>query len=278
MPDSKTPPFPNPPLALTVLEIRYPELSEGIGKGAQQHMREALRSRLPLIENITEDQLQLAIGAPMPASVQRRSFPRFVTRDRTTALVVKEGALVLETTTYEGWEEDFLPTIQDVVDALHTVGQPDGILRIGLRYIDEIRVREIIEPPGNWSGYIDEHLLAAASEDFIPPSLQPDLWQGVVTYRTATDSTLTVRYGPRVGHAVNPKGATRRRNPPEPGLFFLLDSDSFWQAEDEVPEFDTKTILDRCGLLHAPARDFFKIAVTDKLRNEVFMSKEGNTT
>ena len=102
MPQAKRPPFPNPPLALTVLEIRYPELAEGIGRRAQQHMREALRERLPLVENITEEQVEVAIGAPMPASLQRRTFPRFVTRDRTTALVVKEGALVLETTTYKG--------------------------------------------------------------------------------------------------------------------------------------------------------------------------------
>lgn len=270
MPQNKRPPFLNPPLALTVLEIRYPELPEGIGRRAQQQMRETLSARLPLVENITEEQVQLAIGAPMPASVQRRSFPRFVTRDRTTALVVKEGALVLETTTYEGWEESFRPAIRDVVEALQSVSRPDGVLRLGLRYIDEIRVPGIDDVPGDWRGYIDDHLLAAASGEFIPASLQPAVWQGTVQYNTTTDSTLTVRYGPQQGHAVNPKGATRRKNPPAPGLFFLLDSDSFWQADDEVPEFDVEMIMERCDLLHAPTREFFQIAVTDKLREEVF--------
>ncbi len=264
------PPFPNPPLALTVLEIRYPEMSEGIGRRAQQHMRDALQTWLPLIENITEDQVELAIGAPMPASVQRRTFPRFVTRDRTTALVVKEGALVLETTTYEGWEENFRPMIAEVVRALEEVSPPDGVLRIGLRYIDEIRVPGIAEVPGDWRGYIDAHLLAAANPDFIPASLQPAVWQGLVQYKTTSDSTLTVRYGPQNGHAVNPKGATRRKNPPDAGPFFLLDSDSFWQAEDEVPEFGADSIMERCDKLHGPTREFFRIAVTDKLRNEVF--------
>lgn len=262
-------PFPNPPLALTVLEIRYPDLPEGIGRRAQQQMKHALRDRLPLIEYMSEDQVEVAIGAPMPASVQRRSFPRFTTRDRTTALVVKQGALILETTTYQGWE-DFRLAIEDVIRALEDVNRPDGILRIGLRYLDEIRVPSITEVPGDWDGYIDSHLLAAASRDFMPQSLQPASWQGLVQYKTTSDSTLKVRYGPKSGHAVNPAGPTRRRNSPKPGPFFLLDSDSFWVADEEVPEFETKTILELCDSLHAPTREFFRVAVTEKLRSEVF--------
>jgi len=264
------PPYPNAPLALTVLEIRYPELEEGVGRRAQQHMREALRGRLPLIENIKEEQIELAIGAPMPASVQRRSFPRFTTRDRTTALVVKEQALAIETTEYEGWEENFRPLIAQVVTAFAHISPPDGLLRIGLRYIDEIRVPEIMALPGDWRPYIDEHLLAPADPGFIPASLRPTTWQGLVQYRTASDSTLTVRYGPQDGHAVNPRGSTRRKDAPDPGPFFLLDSDSYWQAGDEVPEFDADWIIDTCNSLHEPTREFFRIAATDKLRDEVF--------
>jgi len=266
------PPFPNPPLALTVLEIRYPELAESISPRAQQQLRDALHDRLPLIETITEDQVEVALGRHMPASLQRRAFPRFFTRDRTTALVAKNEALVLETTAYAGWE-NFRLAIQDILEAFQDVSQPDGVLRLGLRYIDEIRVPGIESAPGDWCGYIDDHLLAAASREFIPPSLKPALWQGLVRYRTEEDSTLVVRYGPQQGYAVDPSGATRRHNPPAPGLFFLLDSDSFWQP-DEVPEFRADTLLERCDRLHAPIREFFEIAVTDKLIEEVFDAKE----
>lgn len=277
MTPSRTPPFPNPPLALVVLEIRYPDLPEGVGRSAQQHMRETMREWLPLIENITEEQVEVAIGAPIPASVQRRTFPRFVTRDRTTALVVKEGAMALETTTYGGWEENFRPLIEAVVRAVEEISRPDGVIRIGLRYIDEIRVPVVDEVPGDWQGFIDDHLLAAANLEFIPASLEPAVWQGLVQYKTAGDSTLVVRYGPQTGYAVNPKGSTRRKNPPAAGPFFLLDSDSFWQAEDEVPEFEADFIMKRCDMLHGPTREFFRIAVTDRLRREVFEVAGGNT-
>ena len=275
----RTPPFPNPPLVLTVLEIRYPELSEDFGEREWREMGEAVRDRLPLSEPMVEQQVNLVVGGPVPAqqSVQSRRIQRFSARDRTTALLVKPDALVIETTAYDGWVESFRPLVVEVVEAAERVFRPNGVLRIGLRYIDEIRVPGIEEPPGDWRGYIDEHLLAAADPEFIPASLRPSEWSEVVQYRTAPDSMLTVRYGPQTGYAVDPKGPTRRRNPHPPGLFFLLDSDSYWHDENEVPEFRADWVCERCDLLHEPVSEFFRIVVTDKLRDEVFNNQEGRS-
>ncbi|MDE0268758.1 MAG: hypothetical protein OXI96_06965 [Acidimicrobiaceae bacterium] len=73
--------------------------------------------------------------------------------------------------------------------------------------------------------------------------------------------------GPQDGYAVNLKGATRRNNPPSPGCFFLLDSDSSWCDEDEIPECDAKWILECCDRLHSQVSEFFTTAVMDKPRN-----------
>lgn len=271
----ETPPFPNPPLVLTVLEIRYPEIAGGLTDEAQRGLKKILSERLPLMGSQAEEQLAVTIGTPVPSSVQRRVFPRFSTRDQTTALLVKQDALVLETTAYMGWEEHFRPLIGEVASAMEAVSRPDGVLRVGLRYIDEIRVPSIESAPGDWRSYIDEHLLAAADPDFIPASLQPSIWQEIIQYQTTTGSTLAIRYGPREGYAVDPQGPTRRKDRSSAGLFFLLDSDSFWVSEEEVPEFATGWILERCDLLHEPAREFFQIAVTDKLRSEAFGKYQG---
>ena len=235
-------------------------------------MRDAIRDVLPLLENAQQNTLEFSINPAGSASsrVDRRTFSRFTTRDRTIALVVKDEALVVETTTYAGWEQDFRPLLEHVVTAFGANCSPDGVLRIGLRYIDEIRVPEIDTIPGDWGKYIAKNLLAAADRTFVPKSLTPTTWQGLVQYVTASDSTLTVRYGPQDGYAVPPKGATRRINPPQPGPFFLLDSDSFWQVSGVVPEFDTGWILDTCDSLHKPTREFFRIAATDALRSDVF--------
>ena len=265
-----TPPFRNPPLALTVLEIRYPELAGGFEEETLHVVRQAVRDLLPLHEPQTQEQLEVTLGAPMPISVQRRTILRFSSRDRTTALIVKQDALAVETTAYAGWSQSFRPLVEKATRALRDANPPDGVRRIGLRYIDEIRVSGVGKEPGDWKGYINDHLLAAANPEIIPSGMQAQQWQGVVEYRTSPSSALTVRYGPQHGHAVDPEGPTRRPSPPPPGHFFLLDSDSYWSDKEEVPEYDPEWVMERCDQLHAPASEFFTIAVTDRLRDEVF--------
>ena len=198
-----------------MLEIRYPELSAGCDDAAWRQMGEAVRDRLPLTESGLEQQVNVVVGgpAPAPASVQSRTFRRYSARDRATALLVKPDALVIETTAYAGWEESFHPLVVEAVHAMERISRPDGVLRIGLRYIDEIRVPGIESAPGDWRGYIDEHLLAAADPDFIPASLRPSEWLGHVQYQTAPDSMLTVRYGPQSGYAVDPEGSHAATEP-----------------------------------------------------------------
>ncbi len=268
-----TPPFRNPPLALTVLEIRYPELAGGFEGDTIRAVREAVRDCLPVLEPQTEDQVEMTPGA---MSVQRRPLLRFTARDRTTALLVKQDALAVETTSYGGWSESFRPLVDKAVKALGHSNPPDGVLRIGLRYIDEIRVPGTGSEPRDWQGYINNRLLAAADSELVPAGMQASEWQGIVRYQTAPSSTLIVRYGPQHGHAVDPAGPTRRKSPPEPGPFFLLDSDSSWSDESEVPAYDAGWVMERCDLLHAPASEFFKLAVTDRLRDEVFNHHEGD--
>ena len=75
--------------------------------------------------------------------------------------MVKSDALVVETRDYRGWENSFSPIIADVLEAAQQTCRPDGVLRIGLRYVDEIRVPGVESIPGDWNGYIAEQLLAA---------------------------------------------------------------------------------------------------------------------
>lgn len=259
-----------------MLEIRYTELAGGFEEEMLPIMRQAVRDRLPLLEPQTEEQVAMAPGAPVAMSVQVRPLLRFSSRDRTTALLVRPDALAIETTAYGGWSQSFRPLVANATHALGEANPPDGVRRVGLRFIDEIRVPGTAGRPGDWNGYINDHLLAAAHPDMIPSGMQAQEWQGVVRYRTSPSSTLVVRYGPQFGHAADPIGPTRRKSPPPPGHFFLLDSDCSWSDEEEVPRYDPEWIMNKCDQLHAPASEFFTSAVTDKLRNEVFNAQEGN--
>ena len=230
-----------------------------------------MREHLPLTENVNENIIAFGPDGPMPAKT--RTFPRFTTRDRTTALVITPEAAVVETTDYDGFDA-FLGLVEVVMAAVEDSVQPDGIVRVGLRYIDEIRVPTVTELPGDWSGYIDDHLLAAVSPDFLAKTeLEPKAWQGLVQYATGTDQVLQVRYGPQEGYAVNPKGPTRRKDPARPGPFFLLDSDSWWEPADEVPAFTAAGVSDACKRLHPPLRHIFNVVSLDPLRT-VFKNEE----
>ena len=77
-----------------------------------------------------------------------------------------------------------------------------------------------------------------------------------------------LRYGPRTGYAVEPRGQLRRATTPT-GAFFLLDFDSFWETPDAAPEFETEELLAKCDDLHAPVRKLFEGLITPRLRKEV---------
>jgi uncharacterized protein (TIGR04255 family) len=261
-------PLPNAPLAITAMEVRYPELEPGAEKTFRSVVREGVRDVLPLMENVSEDTVQ--ISPTGPPVTRRLTFPRFVTRDRTTALAINPTVTVLETTDYNGFQA-FTHLIAHSMTALEAAFTPDGITRVGLRYIDEIRVPSVKDLPGDWHGYIDEHLLATVAPDFLEKTgLEPQAWQGLVQYSTGPDQNLQLRYGPQDGYAVDPNGPTRRKRRVAPGPFFLLDSDSFWQPSEEVPPFSADFIVDLCKRLHEPLEHIFRVVSTDRLWKEVY--------
>ena len=69
----QSPIYPNAPLAMVAVEVRFPEQPDGVGRRPRDAIRAAVRRSLPLVENITQEEIQVALGAPFPASVQRRT-------------------------------------------------------------------------------------------------------------------------------------------------------------------------------------------------------------
>jgi uncharacterized protein (TIGR04255 family) len=172
---------------------------------------------------------------------------------------------VIETTRYLKWEK-FRKIAAEVFTARSDVAPVDGIERVGLRYIDEIRV-PVTDEGVDWGPYVDVTMLG-------PAVLAPELglvneqWQGIAVFHPAPGDALVLRYGPRVGYAVEPGGDLRRPAPP-PGPFFLMDIDSFWAPSDEVPEFAVDPLLETSDRLHAPVRRLFERLITERLRAEV---------
>jgi len=260
---AETPPYASDTLRWVAVEVRYPRIEEFDG-GIPPDFHNAVRADFPVAEDIAETSVTVTPTGPAAQQMVRR---RFLRRDRLMSLTVGRDGVALETTTYDGWTT-FRDLFLEVVRALDDMRRPDGIIRIGLRYVDEIRVPE---PPANaagWKGWVDDRVVA--------PSLI-----SVGGYPTST--TIAVQYGEGPGYvtlfraapfssgrSVQQDGVLRMPFETPDGPYFLLDTDASWTDPDgEIPEFSTDKIAEVLNDLHEPCIDLFEASVGQRLREEV---------
>lgn len=259
--------YPNAPVVLVALEVRHPPV-DPLTPAERNTIKRRLGSDLPIMRTGQLQQVTVvqAVGGP-PTAPQLRAeeFPRYFSRDNTTAVSMRAEAVVIETTRYVRWEQ-LRALVAEVLEARQAVGGVDGVERVGLRYIDEIRIPG--DPEQGWASWVDATLLGPTpvGQELSLPATQ---WQGISVFTPGTDRAIVLRYGPREGFAVDP-GGELKRSTPTPGPFFLMDIDSFWTPSEGVPKFDVDALMDTCDELHAPVRKLFERLITERLREEVF--------
>jgi uncharacterized protein (TIGR04255 family) len=265
--------YPNAPIALVAFEIRFPDGSIGwpVPMPAQRAFRDLLGPEWVIeMQRIQRVNLQVGIGAP-PSDVQQMTIPRFTVRDRTVAVALSNESLTIETTRYKNFAA-FRVAINSALEAAAKILAPDGVARVGLRYIDEIRVPGMEkENPKDWEEWVDSSLIGPAGPG-CSNGLKLIGLQCLAQFETGQDRTLNLRYGPGFGHAVNTEGPLKRPTAPQAGPFFLLDFDSAWQPSD-IPEFDAEYLSQLTAELHAPVEALFDSVVTPQLI-EIFRQKD----
>lgn len=255
--------YPNAPVVLVAVEARHPDVAL-LGPGEQSEVKRLLSSSFPLPQPARNTKVTANAGAP--AEVIQETVPRFATRDQMTAVTFGAQAMVVETTRHQSFDH-LCDLVRIAVEARQKVAPVDGLLRLGLRYVDEIRVPDSCGGSAGWAKWVDASLLGptAAGEQL---GLTAEHWQGAVVFGRGDGRQVIIRYGPREGFAVMPSGPLQRPTPP-PGPFFLLDIDSFWFPTGDVPEITGASLVERCADLHEPVSVLFERLITDRLRNEV---------
>lgn len=268
--------YPNAPLVLVAAEVRHPDAGP-LTSRQQQQLKVALAADFPLARPLSRPPGVVATfgpgGLPQISPTTQTVSPRFVSRDQSTSATFHQDALVVEATNYPGFES-FLALIERVITARISVGELDGVERLGLRYIDEIRAPGIADT-SSWQDWIQPSLLGP-NHLAIELQLVNDAWQGISAYSGALDVSsefdklsLVLRYGVGDGYALAPEADLRRKTPP-PGPFFLIDIDSYWgPATTSVPSLDWGTVARVFEGLHAPVRVLFENSITTRLRDEV---------
>lgn len=268
---SMTPPYPKAPIALAIVEVRGPE-SPVLTRAEIQALKAALHPRLPFFasEHVQDFAVQLGPGGPGPMNASGRDLTKFLSRNKRTSATYTTTSTIVETTEYRGWT-DFKQTVGAAIAARQDIAPMDGLVRLGIRIIDEIRVPDQGSP--DWSEWLAPALLAPHVEVGGEP-LAVLQQQSVVQYAgSSPGETITVRFGAMDGPPVVSSAPNLvRPHMPDPGPFFLIDTDSAWELTggDEAPDLISAEVLDRAQHLHAPMKLLFESFITDRLRNEVF--------
>mgnify|MGYP000119857388 CR=1 FL=1 len=132
--------YPNAPIVDMIAEIRFSQC-EPLDKIKLRGFTTALDEHLPLLTEETGTSVQLSSpdGQVEVPVTNGETFPRWSSRDKRTVLTLRQNILSLETTDYPGYF-NVRELLEKAVTALERLMAPKGVTRIGLRYIDEIRV------------------------------------------------------------------------------------------------------------------------------------------
>lgn len=256
--------FPNPPVALALLEIRH---SEHLMSSADvRQAKSALREVLPVQR--AESAVHLDVG-PSGSSQRTIEIPRFTSRDRHYSVTYAPDSVSIETTKYVSWNS-FRALIDLALRNRSLEEGPDGFERVGLRFINEVRVPGDQAP--DWKEWVNSQLVPP-SLDVSEVGLEIVQQQSMVQYSAAEGSDqLTLRYGAMNGPPaiISTPNLVRPINPGE-GHFFLLDADASWNVEQGgfIPPYSSEGVLGVADRLHKPVTQLFENLITDRLKKEV---------
>lgn len=263
--------YPAAPVVLVALEVRHPP-TDPLTRHDRHQLKSELGKYTPILKSATSwgFQMSLGPGATAPQSLNQE-FPKYFDRSSTAAVSYQAEAIIIETSQYAGWVA-LMELATLAFNARDRVAPVDGVSRVGLRFINEIRLPEPVE---DWSLWVSQALLQPPIDNLIEMPLNQ--WQGTAVYGEHPGRALALRFGPNEGSTIiqpNPELRARYRGPL--GEFFLIDLDSFIVPKDGTPAYELEELITTCNDLHTPIKGLFEGLVTPKLRDEVFRNDHGN--
>lgn len=253
--------FANPPLVLVTAEVRFTDAPRLRQQETLDAVSIAFDRRFPLSGPLGGVSLVNAGQGSAPQLAQRRGV-MLRNPAGTEALTATPTSLSYETTDYQGFD-----TVSGVlVEACRTLTGLDVrpmLTRVGLRYINEIRVPDPPSDVRGWSRWVEPALLAPLSLGGERPAGRGI--QGATTFDLERGS-LNARYASFAGGATNvPAHLRRRLFSPDP--FFGLDFDGFAEfGTNPAVQLDASVVGEVMPSLHAAVAAAFQRSITDDAR------------
>jgi uncharacterized protein (TIGR04255 family) len=258
--------FPNSPLALVAAEVRYTDAVRLREQGTRDRVALALADRFPFPRSVPEVSFQIVIGGDQTRQTPQAGEPSvLVDADGTASLTVTTSALIYETTAYDDFGK-LVDAVTAGCDALSAEGIRPAVQRVGIRYVDEIRVTDQITDVAQWADWVDPRLVQQVSVG--PQHAVPLNAQGVVVYSIGDQKGLVLRYAAlNQTPVVSPPVLRRIKH--GSGPFFVLDFDAFEDFTDRahVP-LNSEVVTASLTEVHASAGEAFQNAITDRARDQ----------
>lgn len=259
--------FPNTPLVLVAAEIRFSDAARLRQQATRDAVTIKLEDRFPFAQPFQRPEFNLT---PTGTQVQERQGVVLRNATSTETLTIMAESITYETTRYTDFD-DLLAAVTHATEALVDAQVRPAIQRVGLRYIDEVRVPQEIADVRQWRTWINHRLLGHL--DVGPAGVAATTAQSVSTFDLGAGRGLNVRFAALDdGSVVVPEFLTRPAV--QSGPFFVLDFDGF---EDftllEPVSLAADIVQESLSAVHIPCGTAFQQSITDEAR-ELFRRGE----
>jgi uncharacterized protein (TIGR04255 family) len=257
--------FPDAPLALVTAEVRFTDSPRLRQQDTLDAVAIALEERFPLSTPQTNVTFNVGnVGPGVLPQVEQQHRVVLTNTARTESVTIAPSSFIYETTAYREFD-DLRVGVTAVCEALIGANVRPALVRVGLRYIDEVRVPEPITDVREWGKWIDNSVIG-------PLTIGPDdvavrIAQGFVTFDLGDGKGLNFQYAAlNQPPIVQPQFLNRHQF--EPGPFFVLDFDGFRDfSGQDVVRLDVDEVTDILTAVHDPVGAAFQRAITDDARN-----------
>lgn len=250
------------PLALVAAEIRFTDAARLRQQATRDEITIALEERFPFAEPVELTDVNVSAGA-LP-QVSKRSGVVLKNSESTESITILSESLTYETTAYKDFDH-LMAAVAAACQALVDVKVRPALRRIGLRYIDEVRVPEHISHVGEWDKWIDRRLVEHL--DVGPEGVAATMTQGVTTYDLGGGRGLNIRYAALNQEPVVAPQHLRRKARFDAGPFFVLDFDGYQEfPADAETALTAEVVAESLAAVHEPCGRSFQRAITDKAR------------
>lgn len=251
--------FAVPPVALVTAELRFTDSPRLRQQDTLDAIAIACEHRFPIAEPITGMAVE-PTGLGAAAQLVARQSVVLRNAESTEALTLTSNSLTYETTAYRDFD-DLAGVVNDACRTLITAGVAPALTRVGLRYINEVRVREPMSEVRAWSDWIAPGVLGTLS--VAPEGVPVRALQAAVSFDLGNGGGL------QIGYAAVPQGSVvnhrfLKRPPFEPGPFFGMDFDGFCEFSIDPAKFlDPDLVARVLRGVHGPIGEAFQRSLTD---------------